>query len=400
VLNEVLGWLAIGTILAGTVVVLGGLYTWPRGERCRCPGPRPRRVGLVNPVRLLRRGRCWYNLTGLIVNSLGQVRCPECGRLIKPRRALADGRRLRILPTGTAMLLAGLAAFGVTWRRNGAWTAAVPTLPLVVLAGSQDSTDREALRRELDRRVADGSVTGWPATLLARSLARDLESDDVHWNAERAERMLESLWPHSQPALESALRSGDAQARIIATRLLQRRVFPPTDDLLRASIEDLRDDAGEVRYYISLRNAKRSSDYLVNWADIAEPFLIEAMASDDPQQRLLAAAVLGYGGRVSAMDRAVPILVSHLRDNDVRGDAKVAAPALYRFGSDVLPHLRRHVETEDDQARAILRSIIEQLEHPDRSIYRLDNPMPKITDTTGDPLRNLSIGRGARDLSW
>jgi hypothetical protein len=155
-----------------------------------------------------------------------------------------------------------------------------------------------------------------------------------------------------------------------------------------------------VRFYISLHNATRSSEYLAYWADIAEPFLIEALTSDDPQQRLLAAAILGYGGRTSAMDHAVPILVSHLRDNDMCADAKVAAPALYRFGPDVLPHLRRYLDEEDEQARAILRSIIERLEHPERSLSRLEHPMPRITRTTHDPLRDLSIGRGARDLRW
>ena len=61
-------------------------------------------------------------------------------------------------------------------------------------------------------------IGGWGAEVLAAKLVCDLRADDIRWNAERGMRLLEQLWPHSKRAIESALASDDAQARLLAAQ--------------------------------------------------------------------------------------------------------------------------------------------------------------------------------------
>jgi hypothetical protein len=398
VIDQILGWACVPLLLIGAVILLAALYTRPHGPHCRCPGPRAGALGLLSIGPYLRRCRCWYNLTGLEPDDAGRVRCPECGTITASNRLRADGRRVRLSPFGLLFLLLGSAAFATPWIRSGRWTTAVPTLPLVVVSRMDVADGRNDVTREIDRRVANGAVTGWSASLLARSLADQLRDDEIHWNAERAEDLLISLWPTSRPALESALESDDVQARIFAARVLRRRCIVPSDALLRACVADLGDDSDSADFYIRLGNARSAATYLVQWARRAAPFIGDGMRSDDPQRRLLAAAVAGNAGLIEHAGVAVPILVEHLRDNDSDGDAKVAAPALYRFGPDILPHLRPHADIDDDQARAMIRAIIERLEHPDRPIDQLGNPMPRITQDTHDPLTDLPLGSCAGQI--
>ncbi len=226
----------------------------------------------------------------------------------------------------------------------------MPTPILVVVERIDAGRGVKDVRHEVDQRVAKGQVTGWSASLLASALAEDLISDEVRWNAERAEDLLQTLWPDSWSALETALHSGNMQARILAARILRKLCPEPSDSLLSACVQDLRDDSSSgVRWYLTRHNAAEASKYLVRWAPWAEPMLADALHSDDRQQRLLAAAVAGYARLTDLMDQAAPILIEHLRDNSIPNDAKVAAPALFHFGPEVLPYLREHVDSDDRQ---------------------------------------------------
>jgi hypothetical protein len=64
----------------------------------------------------------------------------------------------------------------------------------------------------------------------------------------------------------------------------------------------------------------------------------------------------------------------------------LAAPAVFKFGPPAIEALRPYVDDPDRQLRETVRSIIERLEHPDRAWDECENRLPRITDTTHDPL--------------
>ncbi len=279
------------------------------------------------------------------------------------------------------LLLAG-GVFVAQPVRDGSWPGYLPTLALVVA----ERQGADVVDKEVRRRVNEGRVDGWSAKILAESLVQELRDDDVRWNAERAVDMLDTLWPASREALETELGAGDTQSRILAARILRNRCETPSDDLLWACVQDLRDDRGDVRWYLSLRNAGDASNYLIRFAPRAKPLLREAMQSEDRQQRLLAAAIAGYSGLTELVDPAAAILIEHLRDNKITGDASIAAPAIFRFGLDVLPHLEPHTTSEDVQLRESALAIIERLTYPDRSLGQLEHPTLRFSVNLADSL--------------
>lgn len=384
VINELLGWTLIVVGCVSAVIALAAIYTWPRGDRCRCPGPRLPWRKRASVLRWLWRGRCWYNLTGHCGGN--HLICPECGSDMACRRLLRDGRRLGLGRLGAILCLVAMAAGSICWVRGGSWTAAVPTLPLVALSNTDLGSHRTSLRGEAAQRLADGRVTGLAARILAQAIIEDLRHDGRRWNAHHAIDFLNTLWPHSQPALEAELGIGDGQSRPVAADILRALSPQPSDALLAATVADLRDDGGEPGWYLRQRNARRAASYLLSWPDHAEPFVREALGSEDPQQRMLAAAVAGFCRHIDSMDQAVPILISHLRDNSVYGDAKIAAPALYRFGRAALPLLVTYADDDDLQAASAVRHIIERIEHPQRSWSECEHRMPRITNRTHDPV--------------
>ena len=133
-------------------------------------------------------------------------------------------------------------------------------------------------------------------------------------------------------------------------------------------------------------NAKNSAVYLSKWWKFSEQYVLEAIDSDDTQQQLLAAVIAGYGGTTSRVEDVVAILVPHLMDNNIRGDSRIATPALYRIGPQVIPYLREQLLGADAQGKQILLHIIERLEYPKRSKSNCVHKLPFITATSSDPL--------------
>jgi len=404
-MHEILGILSVLLLLGGMACAVVTWRTRPRGERVRCPGPArwPTWLCWAHPRAWLWRGRCWYQLTGHVSRTSDggddAVHCPECGGLIEQHRLRRDGRRFRTGTVATTLLLSA----GALWL----WPAIaasglirpVPTLALVALDRVRISNRAsEIVSDEVQRRVRDGAVDHWSASIICDRAAGELCDDEVKWNADRALDTLSALWPDSQPALERILSDGDAQARILAASMLRWKCPEPSQTLLDACIEDLRDDRGEVAFYIGLHNASSASRYLITWAYEAKPQLKRGMQSSDAQQRLLSAAIVGHANMVSLAHEAAPILIEHLRDNKVRGDAKVAAPALYQLGPAVIPWLRDHTESDDEQLRSCALAIIERLERPDEPAWKMTHTLPRITMTVSDPLQHL--GLYPDDLRW
>ena len=62
--GQIATWTLAATSLAAMVVLLLAIYTWPRGERRRCPGDRGW-SRLRRPAGWIRRSDCWQDLHGL-----------------------------------------------------------------------------------------------------------------------------------------------------------------------------------------------------------------------------------------------------------------------------------------------------------------------------------------------
>lgn len=355
-------WMALVLLLGGLAL---GFVAWvgrPRGARICCPGPPPGLFGRLHPRRWFLRCGCWYNLTGLPAAPTGARRCPECGTVSVPRRWMAEGRRWRPLSFAAVSVAAGVALVAAPWFWTGQWARSAPTIVLAAIErlprAWQPSAARLELHARVDRGVAIGSVS---TALIVDTLIRDLANDGVRWNAARASGMLDSLWPASRGALEAALVRGDRQSRLIAASVLRDRCpDDPPDALLVACIEDLRDDPTPVDFWTSW-NAISGAVYLARFPVRAEPLLRDALRSNDPQQQFLAAVIAGFARRAALMHAAAPILIAHLRDDDIEGNARLAAPALLRFGPAVIPLIQPYAADADGQLRSLAHEIVARL---------------------------------------
>jgi hypothetical protein len=390
----------VGDILLTWVFVLSSILSlflipisikrWPRGERCRCPGPRKRWRFFLGYRWLIFRGGCWYNLRALPEEEGGRVRCPECGTAHRISKLLKDGRRFRLGRFACATLAIAIGCAFSSPLQEGSWAKAIPSYPLVVLSTTSVGEHRTDIRREVSSRVFDGVLTGRSASLLCESLVKEFRDDDVRWNASEAEEMLQKLWPESKEALELETMAGDLQSRIVATRILRRRCRMPSDALLTACVAELQDDSGLVDWYMGMWNAKASTVYLSRWWEYSEQYVLAALDSPDAQQRFFAAIIAGYGGASSHAEEVVEILTPHLMNNRISGDSILSSPALYHLGPSAIPYLREQLLDADSQGRGILLHLIERLEYPERTLAQGLYRMPRVTSTAHDPLK-LSI---------
>ena len=79
--------------------------------------------------------------------------------------------------------------------------------------------------------------------------------------------------------------------------------------------------------------------------------------------------------------------------------AKLAAPALYRFGPAAIPLLGRYTSSDDEQLRCSVLHIIERIEYPEKTWDQCTNRMPRVTHVTDDPLC-LRLVRAAQDIGF
>lgn len=397
-LGETLRWLTLGCGGAGFVLLVWAWWGRARGERRLCPGHAPGWRGWLDPRRLVLRDRCGYDLSG-VPRDGGVVRCPECGRSRAEGALLRPGRRVRIGVIGAALVGLFWVGFGVPWNQRGRWAAGLPTL--VLAAMDQPGTDRlrKGVRVELDERVLGGEVKGLHASVLAWRVAGDLRADEHHRNAERAEHMLDTLWPHSRPALEALLSGDDVQGRVLAAAILRARCLgDPSDALLDACIADIGQRPEGLGWYLRLRKCSDAAEFLLLHAQAAQEKLVAAMRDEDPHRRLVAAAVIAWAGLAGHEAEVAGVLLPHLESNDLGGDAIVAAPALYQLGPAIAPLLRERAGALDAQGRATALAIADRLEHPDVPVERLEHRMPRLTGERLDPLDVRSLGETVRGL--
>jgi hypothetical protein len=314
---------------------------------------------------------CGYNLSGLPASGGGPV-CPECGRVVGSRQGRRSPHRGRLRRWAAIALIVVAGALNGGYVRSGQWVQHLPTTGLILIERLPYEQRPQRLRRELEARMAGGTValSGFQERLLISTLIADLRCDGARWNAHRALELLPRL-SSAAPALHAALGSPDWQQRQLAAHLL--RGWPgmaPTEELLRITVEGLRDDHLPYQRFPNSRrytttwvaNAREGILYLSVHLDRAAPLVAEGLESDDWQQRFLCAAILGYGGGIEYVAAAAPILIPELADDGRAENARTAAGALYGFGEAVIPHLCRLRQSSDDQQRSLVRSILGDLE--------------------------------------
>ncbi len=302
------------------------------------------------------------------------------------------------------MLLVALASCAivtvmVTWTPR-----TLPPAPLV--AESQErvvpTTHRAAITIPVERRTVPRPPAQEPPPLDAatpiqiRGWVEALRDDGVRFNAIGAVNKLRRAGRLAKRALEDGLRSHDTQQRTLSARLLRDLDDPPDVLLTEESVEQLR----QGRRPRLLKHTQHSMQYLARHASHARQRLHWGLGSDDPQQRFFCAYLLGQAGYDDPVARR--ILVDHLGDNRIQGDALMASHALYKIGPRALPTVRSVLATtRDAQAATLLRVIERDLVDPAAAGTPVADAaaIRAITTVYHDPVHEYRLGR-SRIATW
>ncbi|MEA5614537.1 hypothetical protein VB671_17740 [Nodularia spumigena UHCC 0040] len=401
-MHDILGWVALAAaIVAGLTAAWWALWVRPRPKRF-CPGRRPGPWWL--PWRLAWMPRCGYDLAAVGDGSV----CPECGRAARAAKNLRRNGPVR--PGGLILCMVLTAAACVGLRssiRSGSYAGWMPTTGLILMERPGGSRDYR-MQAELNRRVRDGMLNAWQTRWLCEAMADELHAPNQAWgpglsprsDCVRARRTLVAVWPRSREVIEELLGSPRWDVVCFATDTLHDHLGDePTDLLLQAAVEQLRDDLNGGGRYYAPGNARRYAEYLLDHASAARPFLEQALASEDWQQRAVAAAILVTEQVGDRQAEAADVLVDSLARNDRGGDALLAAVALSRAGDGAIAPLERGVRGRDPQQAAWCRALLDaragvawtQIE-PWLEPFRL-------TTRTRDP-RGLTMRQAVSMLGW
>lgn len=345
------------------------------GPRRLCPGPRVRWWSPRTLVRFAWRPCCGYDLGQARAAYDGPLGCPECGRQdIPARQLLRSTHRLRLGWLGAIML--GI-AFGFLTVGNRAFRdtvgGAARIAPTGFLLAAERALGAEAPLRcqaELRRRFDEGELTVEQWSEVLGLVVRDLRNDRVPGNSEKSIGRLRWLGTAAWSDLVPALRSDDRQQRRLAAMLLVERDAPPVPDLVAVLI-DLFDDAyapppqpGRARRPSSSIDdgaGERAVGYVARHFDkgsLIRTVVSEALRNGSPAQRFAAAVVVGQVMALDLAAEAIPMLVSHLTDNAIEGDAEAARWALEQLGCRAWPALCEAARSGDAQQRSLAARVL------------------------------------------
>jgi len=247
--------------------------------------------------------------------------------------------------------------------------------PVVIPALERATRSADPQQRRLARDILDVARGDAEAdTLLSVDrLVAMLADDEAAGNAIRAYHLLRWVGEPAVAALEKAIAADDPQQRLLAQMTLMRiEGYQPSAALLSAAVRSLAlppegpdRDARRSIFFPAENPTEMTVAYLLLHAAAAEDALAAAAAEPaDHQQRFLAAFILGHSA-LGETDVLAPILIEHLRDNNIRQDAVMAASALYNLGEAARDHLERAVNNPaDDQQRKLLELVLFDLNDP------------------------------------
>lgn len=321
-----------------------------------CPGQAVTRWRVLDPLWWIMARGCWYDLSGQVPDSQGRVRCPECGKDQIPTARRRRAYRWHTGRLSLGALVLALCCWNARWIRHGGWVPYTPTPVLLGMNSFASSLSIQSVHDELNDRLSSGAMSHWSRRVLYAQLVGELGSDRVMHNAMQCAHLLQDHFPESADALEQGLWSPDYQCRHISAHLLRNPgrhrpqktdpanvpvvwSSPPSDRLLEICVEALGNDISHGFSYTGISNALDSLAFLGLHAGRAAPLLGPVINDRDPQRSLLACVIVVEAGISALIDRAGQTLVDHLRDNDVEGDAVVAAATLLKMGPPAIAYL-------------------------------------------------------------
>jgi len=408
-----LSWVISGGV--GGMALIMFLISWRRRRRSPgrrfCPGPKRHWAIRFQPWRLVFRSVCGYDLSGSPGYREGKPTCSECGRALKSRRQMVrSGHRFVVFRAGVGLLFLSIFVpklVDVNWAEV---VRLVPSPPLVAMETMLLDDTPEVVRVELRGRMSNLELEDAEERKMIALLVRDLRMSMLTNSADPAMMLLATCGEQAIADLERTLDAPDHQQRQLAAHLL--RLIPtyrPTQRMLEVTLEGLaKDDIPVPRrrtkqpyMLLEVCNAKDGTAYLACHASEAIELLTQGMMSSDEQQRMFAATASGLGGASSLIPAAAPILLEHLRDNDITGDAKIAKFALRGFGPDVRPTLELGLIEADVQARKAIEQVLVLIEHDEQvAAQRELHPLSPLEQAMADARRTDWQSIYLPFLSW
>ncbi len=371
-----------GFCLGAASVVVAAKPLVRRGDRVFCPGPRPSALGILIPWRWLRRAGCGYNMSGAPPCAEGGMRCPECGtHHASPGALTRTANPWHFGRIGVALMLASACLAPQFFSlRLGKLMRQSPSAMLILAEKHFQSSLPLDVLIELHDRYRAGELSESQVNRLVPVLVRAFRDDDIELNADLAGSWLHTLVRHNHAgaiaALNEALTSDDWQQRQFAAHLLRyARPANVSDELLRVTIEGLRDDgtpsgydATGKRWRPLIQNAWEGISFLKENAARARPMLVEGLDSDDWQQRQLCAIIIVRAKLKDLYPTVMPMLIESLANNDIPQDAWRSQNVLIEAGAEALPWLEQYRDAIDGQQRIRVRRIMETIDRKARGI--------------------------------
>jgi hypothetical protein len=217
----------------------------------------------------------------------------------------------------------------------------------------------------------------------------DLADDERRYNAHEAVNRLSGCGREALPALELALHSPDwQQAHLAAHVLAVRGDGSPSPTLARLLVESLgppdptltsrrigsgpeREDASNWFPLDTAALERLSTDRVL--FRYAESAVASLLWSASHWERIDAALILGRQRSDRARERALGLLVEHLADNEIGGDAGQAMRALASYGKSAVPCLARSCLSFDEQERSLAAHVLSHVD-PEHALARRLTP--------------------------
>lgn len=215
--------------------------------------------------------------------------------------------------------------------------------------------------------------------------------------AERLARM----GAESTPALERCLSSEDWFKRQVAAYALRLTVgYVPTERMLTVVVEGLGDDdlpRKELRERgpgFLIFNARQGLEYLILHIARAVPLVRGGLTSSDMQRRFVCAVVIAASRTSEDSLRAIEILTTHLKSNEIQGDAAIAEIALGLMSPAAVMPLRESLYRMDAQGQEAIERVLRTLESAESA---------PVTEAPEDRSRRLAYAMdllATKKMNW
>ena len=278
--------------------------------------------------------------------------------------------------------------------------SAVPAVLLAALRTALDDGDYQ--RRQMAASLLR-SLDPEPSLRLAEVTIEGLADDAAFWqraisspsgnrfpytplfNAADGQRWLIANPGHCPSRLlAAALDSADDQQRLLAADALSYRA-DGDDPLLTPVLVDFLSPQQVAEF----RPMQTAFAALCRYAARDQAVLESHLEDPCIQRRFGCAVLLAFSRRGDLATRIAPILLPHLRDNLLEGDAALAVRGLFLLGQTAEPLLLAALPTADPQQRSLIEMILRDWQDPPTSAWKAqlrlsDHQTPRVGNLVYD----------------